>query len=133
MLLQKISYLSSIYQWAAVLDFYAAWLRQIELGRKSWKDDPQCLENIILSGHTLSKEFRQNKQIGGKSQTSKETIWFCVKFQRNKCDQSKSPHNAFIRGSNRMVYHICATCWQKDNIKQEHPECSESCPNKNKK
>ncbi|CAC5386490.1 PXDN [Mytilus coruscus] len=31
-LLQKIAYFSSIYHWASVLEFYAAWLRLIELG-----------------------------------------------------------------------------------------------------
>ena len=134
-LLKKIAYFSSTYQWASVLDFYAAWLRQIELGRKSWKDDPQVLENIILSGHTLSKEFRLGnfKQFGNKPQTAKDSVWFCVKYQRNKCEYTKSPHPAMIRGINRMVQHICATCLQKDNSKQEHPECSDICPNRAKK
>ena len=34
-LLQKIAYFSSVYQWSAILDFYAAWLRQIEIGKKN--------------------------------------------------------------------------------------------------
>ncbi|CAC5406931.1 unnamed protein product [Mytilus coruscus] len=55
-LLQKIAYFSSIYHWASVLEFYAAWLRLIELGRKAWSDDSQMLENVMLSGQSLPKE-----------------------------------------------------------------------------
>ncbi|CAC5385337.1 unnamed protein product [Mytilus coruscus] len=47
-LLQKIAYFSSIYHWASVLEFYAAWLRFIELGRKTWSDDSQMLENVLI-------------------------------------------------------------------------------------
>ncbi|CAC5412970.1 unnamed protein product [Mytilus coruscus] len=48
-LLQKVSYFSSVYQWSAILDFYAAWLRQIEIGKKTWNDDPQVLESAVLT------------------------------------------------------------------------------------
>ena len=115
------------------MDFYAVWLRQIELGRKTWNDDPQNLENVILSGHILSKEFRQNNfRPVLKNQNSKESVWFCVKFQRNKCEHTTSPHSAMIRGVNRTVYHVCATCLQKENVQRNHPECSEYCPNTTK-
>ena len=53
-LLQKISYYASVYQWSSILDFYAAWLRQIEIGKKSWKDDPQVLESAILLPSEIS-------------------------------------------------------------------------------
>ena len=133
-LLQKISYFGCIYQWSACLDFYAAWLRQIELGRKSWSDDPQNLESVILSGHNLPRQLRQtNFRTISKNQNSKEQIWFCVKYQRNKCEQQTSPHSTIIRGISRTVYHICASCWQKEQVQKSHPECSDQCPNKNKK
>ncbi|CAC5384008.1 unnamed protein product [Mytilus coruscus] len=60
-LLQKIAYFSFIYHWASVLEFYAAWLRLIELGRKTWSDDSQMLENVMLSGQSLPKEKDQCK------------------------------------------------------------------------
>jgi len=99
-LLQKVAYFSSIYQWTSVLDIYAACLRLIELGRKFWTDDPQILETVMLSGHNLPKENRQaNFKSASKNQTSsKEHIWFCVKYQRNKCEQSISPHSTVIKG-----------------------------------
>jgi hypothetical protein len=43
-LLKKIVYYSNIYQWKALLDFYDAFLRQIETGVKTWKDNPGELE-----------------------------------------------------------------------------------------
>jgi hypothetical protein len=48
-LLTKIVYYSNIYQWKALLDFYAAFLRQIETGVKTWKDNPGDLEVPLLS------------------------------------------------------------------------------------
>ncbi|CAG2231714.1 unnamed protein product [Mytilus edulis] len=97
-LLQKIAYFSSIYNWASVLEFYAAWLRLIELGRKTWSDDSQILENVMLSGQSLPKEVRQaNFRSVSKNQNGKEQIWFCVKYQRNKCEHSNSTHTTVIR------------------------------------
>ncbi|CAG2194904.1 unnamed protein product [Mytilus edulis] len=130
-LLQKIAYFSSIYNWASVLEFYAAWLRLIELGRKTWSDDSQILENVMLSGQSLPKEVRQaNFRSVSKNQNGKEQIWFCVKYQRNKCEHSNSTHTTVIRGITRTVHHICASCWQKEHIQKTHPECSDNCPNK---
>ncbi|CAG2244315.1 unnamed protein product [Mytilus edulis] len=53
-LLKKITYYSNIYAWKGLLAFYAAWLRKIELGQKSWKDDPTCIEVPVLSPYILS-------------------------------------------------------------------------------
>ena len=131
-LLQKISYYASVYQWSSILDFYAAWLRQIEIGKKSWKDDPQVLESAILSGNFLPSDFRVSSKTSVKSQNSKPNIWFCYKFQRNKCEEKMSPHSATIRGAVKTVHHICATCLQKDGTQKDHPECSDKCPNKTK-
>lgn len=40
-LLQKIVYYYSTYEFKGLKAFYAAWLREIELGRKNWEDDQQ--------------------------------------------------------------------------------------------
>jgi hypothetical protein len=45
-LLTKIVYYSNIYQWKALLDFYAAFRRQIETGVKTWTEVINC-ENIL--------------------------------------------------------------------------------------
>ncbi|CAG2243504.1 unnamed protein product [Mytilus edulis] len=74
-LLQKVSYFSSVYQWSAILDFYAAWLRQIEIGKKTWNDDPQVLESAVLTGNILPLEFRSSTTKSLKNQASKSSTW----------------------------------------------------------
>lgn len=44
-MLKKISYLNGLYEWKVCLDLYAAWLRSIELGLRSWgNNDTRELE-----------------------------------------------------------------------------------------
>jgi hypothetical protein len=33
-----------------------------------------------------------------------------------------------IKGVERFLQHICATCYREDNTKVFHPECSDNCP-----
>ncbi|CAG2190957.1 unnamed protein product [Mytilus edulis] len=118
--------------WGTILDFYAALLRQIEIGKKTWNDDPQVLESAVLTGNILPLEFRSSTKKSLKNQASKSCSWFCYKYQRSKCEEKTSPHSATIRGVVRTVHHICASCLQKDGTQQSHPECSDKCPNKEK-
>ena len=89
-LLKKIVYYYSTYEFKGLKAFYAAWLREIELGKKSWDDDSQQIENAILSKYLLkgsSTKFRSSKT-GGKStgkQVDEDRTWFCSAYQRNKC------------------------------------------------
>ena len=48
-LLKKIIYYSGTYEFKGLKAFYAAWLREIELGKRSWSDDPHQLEGAILT------------------------------------------------------------------------------------
>ena len=127
-LLKKIVYYSSSYEFEGLKAYYAAWLRDIELGIKKWSDDPQEIETAILTKHLLKNKSSTFKKISnqGASQQS-DRIWFCSLYQRNKCAH-KSTHLQVVKGKQRMATHICATCWQKDKKKLEHPECSSSCP-----
>ena len=127
-LLKKIVYYSSSYEFEGLKAYYAAWLRDIELGIKKWSDDPQEIETPILTKHLLKNKSSTFKKISnqGVSQQS-DRIWFCSLYQRNKCAH-KSTHLQVVKGKQRMATHICATCWQKDKKKLEHPECSSSCP-----
>ena len=47
-LLKKIVYYYSTYEFKGLKAFYAAWLREIELGKTSWDDDSQQIENAIF-------------------------------------------------------------------------------------
>lgn len=130
--LKKFLYYSSTYEFKGLKAFYAAWLREIELGNKTWDDDPHQIETAILTKHIRPQQKNAqyaNKKDSAKSSSEKvsEKVWFCNLYQRNKC-QHKNSHIAVIKGEARMCQHICATCWLKDKTKLVHPESSSSCP-----
>lgn len=134
-LLQKIVYYYSTYEFKGLKAFYAAWLREIELGKKTWEDDSQQIETAILSKYLLKgSNVKSRLQKGGGraagKQIDEDRTWFCSAYQRNKCFK-KSNHMDVVNGNLRLQSHICATCWLKDKIKLEHPECSSSCPHAN--
>lgn len=113
LLLKKIVYYTSVYSWKGLLSFYAAWLRKIELGQKSWEDDPSIIEVPVLTPFiTVKQKSGSNSgnygQKSGPNQSTKssEQVWFCTAFNRNRCLQTGT-HQAVIRGQNRSVQHIC--------------------------
>lgn len=127
-LLKKIVYYSGSYEFEGLKAYYAAWLRDIELGLKKWSDDPHEIESAILTKHVMKNKSSFTKKLTGQGQNQQtDRVWFCSLYQRNKCAH-KSTHLLVIKGKQRMAAHICATCWQKDQKKLEHPECSSSCP-----
>lgn len=121
--LKKIVYYSSIYEWKRLLQFYAAWLRRIEMGLNSWGDDPTQIETAMLTGQPLKKSY--DKGYMPKS----EQTWWCSDYNRDKCSY-KYPHQKTVKGHPRLVKHICATCWRTDNKQLQHPESSSACPYK---
>ena len=52
-LLKNIVYYTNTYEFKGLKAFYEAWLRENELGKKSWSDDPQQIESAILSKYLL--------------------------------------------------------------------------------
>lgn len=123
--MKRLSYQYKHYEWKALLAFYSAWLKLIEKGSKTWDNDFSTLEFRMLMGH--EKLQKEKSQKSNKKFERKEQVFFCPGFQRNKCSQSGT-HNMMIKGTNRQVEHICATCWKTDNTKLKHPECSNACP-----
>lgn len=133
-LLKKIMYLSTSYDFKTLKSYYAACLNEIELGLKTWKDDFQQIESAILSkhipkqGNQFSKKYSiKSKEDSENKKASGEKLWFCALYNRNKCQQ-KASHTERKFGKFHYAHHICATCWQKDEKKLEHPECSTACP-----
>ena len=132
-LLKKIMYLSTSYEFKTLKSYYAACLNEIEIGLKTWKDDFQQIESAILSKHVpkpssqYSKKFPTKTKEDSDKKASGEKLWFCALYNRNKC-QHKTSHTERRSGKFHFAHHICATCWQKDEKKLEHPECSAACP-----
>ena len=58
-------------------------------------------------------------------------IYWCKEYQRSACAE-KAPHMASIKPDEPqvLVLHTCATCWQQDKHRKEHPESDENCPHK---
>lgn len=129
-LLKKIVYYSNVYEWKAILAFYAAWLRRIELGEKEWDDDPAQIEIPILAKHVLNVskyEKNRNHSYTYRNTVQNERTWFCSQFQKNKCTE-RSNHEGQVKGVKRYLEHICAACWIRSSVKSGHPECSSACP-----
>ena len=130
-LLKKIVYYSSTYEFKGLKAFYAAWVRDIERGRKQWSDDPSQIEGAMLSKFLLKNskgyQFSRKESTTHKAEDKEERVWFCSAYQRNKCNH-KSNHMQVVKGKMRLASHICASCWIKDKKKLDHPECSTACP-----
>jgi hypothetical protein len=109
-----------------LLEFYAAFVRQIESGQRSWGDSSVDLEVPILSKHVKQDFNKSNNTL--KKDNKYPTVWYCFLYQKNKCSMN-SPHSVMIRGVNREVRHFCATCYYKvEKIQRVHPESSSACP-----
>ena len=54
--LKKIAYFTNIYDWSQLLNYYAAWLRRIEMGFNSWSDEPAQIENAVLASKMLRRK-----------------------------------------------------------------------------
>ncbi|CAG2245708.1 unnamed protein product [Mytilus edulis] len=69
-LLKKISYYYELYDWKALLQFYAAWIRRVESGQNKWSDDTADIETPLLASSVRSRQNRtagcdvQEKAIG---------------------------------------------------------------------
>ena len=122
-LLKKVVYFSNIYEWKCLLQFYAAWLRRIEMGLNSWSDDPTQIETAMLAGHAAKKSSDKNYL------SKSDQVWWCSPYNQDKCS-FKHAHQKTVKGHLRWVKHICATCWREEYKPLPHPECSSACPHK---
>ena len=122
--LKKIAYFTNIYDWSQLLNYYAAWLRRIEMGLNSWSDEPAQIENAMLA----SKVLRRKSDKGYLSQS--EQTWWCPDFNNGKCSFQTFSHQKSILGHSRLVKHIFGTCWKKEKKQLRHPESSAACPYK---
>jgi hypothetical protein len=137
-LLKRIMYLNTSHDFKLLKSYYAAVLREIELGSKSWNDDFTYLELVLFNSNYSSsksslqqgakpKKYPSSQYSKPFADTDSSPVWFCSAYQRNRCEQ-KHNHMIVVRGKMHMAQHICATCWIKDKVKLQHPESSSSCP-----
>ena len=54
-----MSYYYELYDWKALLQFYAAWIRRIESSQNVWGDDPSDIETPQINNNTDNKDNKQ--------------------------------------------------------------------------
>ena len=114
--------------WANVRSLYEGVVESIELGEATWQDDFTHYEAMVtrLGGYT-SKEMDKGAdkvdRMDKKSKTDKFEVYWCKQFQKGLCSE-KGIHLATIKTDEPPVpvMHICAHCYQKDNVRKDHPE-----------
>ena len=96
-------------------------IESVELGEASCLDDFSHYETMIsVVGPQEKKDGDEHRR----SKDRKKEVFWCKGYQRKSCTE-KSPHMVVIKGDEPPVpvLHICANCLQKDNRREEHPEC----------
>lgn len=104
--------------WPRVREVYIAILHSIEEGESTWKSTFDSYDPVFpVKMKSLNKKF-----------AGKKDVFWCRAFNRGECSQ-ESGHKAVIAGQERVVLHICATCW-KHGKKEKHRETESNCPHK---
>ncbi|CAC5407176.1 unnamed protein product [Mytilus coruscus] len=99
-LLKKISYYYELYDWKALLQFYAAWIRRVESGQNKWSDDTVDIETPLLARAVRSRQSRVSNKSA--SIVKAPSVWFCSDFQKEKCSFSGA-HDKVIKGVTRSM------------------------------
>ena len=81
-MLKKLSYYYELYEWKALLQFYAAWIRRIESGQNNWGDDTGDIETPLLANSVRPKSQKSRFSSSGSKQP---VVWFCADYQKKKC------------------------------------------------
>ena len=101
-------------------------IRQIENGLADWTHDFSEVETPLPIKYVkIEQRGKQSEQ--KKIAKKDENVFYCPFYQRKKCSQSNC-HYGKIKGIDRYLQHICATCNRKEGKIMYHPECSEMCP-----
>lgn len=104
--------------WPRVRDIYMAILHSIEEGEASFSSTFSEYDQVfpVKHGNRISKNGNR-----------RETFW-CREYNRGNCTL-ESGHKAMIAGVERVVQHICTTCWRSGR-KEKHKETDGACAGK---
>ena len=122
-MLRKIMYFANLYEWKALLKFYAAWVRRIEVGLSSWSDNPSEIETPMLACCPLRSKVAPKKEFS----RAPEQVWWCPDYNKLGCNLGSS-HQKVIKGQSRSVSHFCSVCHKNDKVRLDHPKSSSACP-----
>ena len=127
--LNKIMCFSNIYEWKALLKFYAAWVRRIEIGLNNWSDNSVEIETPMLTRFPLKAKTQSKKEY----MKDDDQVWWCSDYNQQRCSFSTSSHQKSVKGHLRSVKHICSACYRSDKARLEYPQSSSACSYNNKK
>ena len=121
--------------WNTIRGLYEGIIDSIELGEASWLDDFSHFETMVPCPVHHQQEGK-NASTSTPEQDKKRTgdkleVYWCKNYNKGTCNE-KSPHMAILKSDQPEipVVHICAFCYQKENIRQPHSEAE--CPKKGK-
>ena len=115
--------------WTQVRSTYAHILRKVENGEINWRTDWDKFEHNIYDRVLIVSHKSEKLKTSSKATVkSNEFAWFCRAYQKPEGCAKESPHPGRVGNQLRQSHHICATCWIKEKIKKNHPECSTDCP-----
>lgn len=113
------------FEWSALLRFHATILSGIEKGLYKFGDDFSSLGNQIL------RPYPKRRAVVPKPlpiKAGEDTrVFFCKDYNKGSCSMGDK-HSTSFNGKKFNVRHICAKCWLKNKVQNNHPESSVSCP-----
>ena len=115
--------------WGLVKGLYEGIIESVELGESLWTDDFNHYETMIPLAHGLWGMEKSDVEGSRRNKERKLEVFRCKAFQKNNCTE-KAPHMAHIKMDEPPVpvLHVCASCLQKENRREEHSELD--CPAK---
>ena len=120
--LKALAYEANSYPIKPISEWYAAYMRRLELGHGQWGDSFYAMGQPILAKHSVQTEDKDKEVV----KEPRNFVYFCSAYNRGNCEK-KSPHENQIKGKSVEVEHICATCWQKNRVKKMHREGTSDC------
>ena len=107
--------------WKIVRGVYSSILRAIELGQFTWGEDFRRFEFLLLD-----TESEKPDKLGAK-QRKADPVFYCYAYQKGDCRKT-TPHMGRVRGEEKLVHHVCASCLTKRREQVKHPDTDPQCP-----
>jgi hypothetical protein len=133
-LLKEICYLSDLWEWGTLKQYYKAVVEAIEGGFNQWGGDYTEIRNMIRDRAFALQAQRppspQAQSIGSPGQsTFPNGPYYCREWNLGTCTQT-GPHFGMLRGQSVEVQHICGKCAKSGRIMPDHNDTYMGCPNK---
>ena len=129
-LMRRLGYWLTHYDWPSARNVYAAILRGVETGCENWNFDVKDYEDMLNTNTVRPSTTTQPRDDRPKRPRD---VYFCGPYQKGECSLDAPHISKFgIDSAERTVLHVCSSCLLKDGKKLNHPnggpECPRGCP-----